>query len=486
LEEDDQNQGAGSQPAAKPITHVWLVFALVIMAAFLDVIDFSIVQIALPSIRTQFLVTLADSQWIVGAYGITMAGFLMLSGRLGDVYGQKRLFIIGVILFSLASLTGGLAPSLLSLVVSRAVQGVGAAISSVTALSIFVMLFSEGRERNRALGIFVAVLSAGFAAGSIMGGILTALFGWRSVMFVNVPIGVAAAALSQKLLPDGGGRMANRRLDLPGALTVTSGLILLVYGLTNASNEGFSSLQAIIPLGFSLLALAGFVAVESRSKFPLVPLGFLRRGTVLSANVLALIFTSASGGLGFILTIYMQQILGYSALQAGLGFLPPAIIFFVVGGWGSSWFVDRLGIRRVLVAATALITVGFALLTQISAQGDYLGIAPGMSLWALGASIGFPALNIAALAGTRPGEEGLASGLISTSQRVGFPLGLAVLLTIATAFDPVPIGAAGPAASADGVVAGFRYALVAAALLGVLGFIIALRIKQPKAPKGPS
>jgi len=476
----DQNQGAGSQPPGKPMAHVWLVFALVIMAAFLDVVDFSIVQVALPSIRTQFLVSLADSQWIVGAYGITMAGFLMLSGRAGDVYGQKRLFVIGVILFSIASLTGGLAPSLLSLVVSRAVQGVGAAISSVTALSIFVMLFPEGRERNRALGIFVAVLSAGFAAGSIMGGILTALFGWRSVMFVNVPIGFAAAALSQKLLPNSGGRMMNGRLDLPGALSVTSGLILLVYGLTNASNEGFSSLLAILPLGLSLLALAGFVAIESRSKFPLVPLGFLRRGTVL-----ALIFTSASGGLGFILTIYMQQILGYSALQAGLGFLPPAIIFFVVGGWGSSWFVSRLGIRRVLVASTAFITVGFALLTQISAQGDYLGIAPGMSLWALGASIGFPALNIAALAGTRPGEEGLASGLISTSQRVGFPLGLAVLLTIATTFDPVPIGAADPSASAAGVVAGFRYALVAAALLGVLGVIIALRIKQAKAPKDP-
>ena len=449
------------------------------MAAFLDVIDFSIVQVALPSIRTQFLVSLADSQWIVGAYGITMAGFLMLS-----VYGQKRLFIIGVILFSVASLTGGLAPSLLSLVVSRAVQGVGAAISSVTALSIFVMLFPEGRERNRALGIFVAVLSAGFAAGSILGGILTALFGWRSVMFVNVPIGIAAAAISQKLLPSSGGRMMNGRLDLPGALSVTSGLILLVYGLTNASNEGFASLQAILPLGFSLLALVSFVAIESRTRFPLVPLGFLRRGSVLTANVLALIFTAASGGLGFILTIYMQQILGYTALQAGLGFLPPAIIFFVVGGWGSSWFVDRLGIRRVLVASTAFITVGFALLTQISAQGDYLGIAPGMALWALGASIGFPALNIAALAGTRPGEEGLASGLISTSQRVGFPLGLAALLTIATALDPAPIGAADPAALAAGVVAGFRYALVAATLLGVLGVIIALRIKQPKPPKG--
>src|SRR5256884_2831287 len=376
-----------------------LILALIIAAGFLDVIDFSIVQVALPTIQTELVISLAESQWIIGAYGLTLAGFLLLSGRAGDIYGQKKLFVFGIVLFTVASFTGGLAPSLLSLIISRAIQGIGAAVSTATAFAILVTTFPEGRERNRALGIFVAVLSAGFAAGSIMGGILTALFGWRSVMFVNVPIGVAAAALSQKLLPDGGGRMANRRLDLPGALTVTSGLILLVYGLTNASNEGFSSLQAIIPLGLSLLALAGFVAIESRSKFPLVPLGFLRRGTVLSANVLALIFTSASGGLGFILTIYMQQILGYSALQAGLGFLPPAVIFFVVGGWGSSWFVNRLGIRRVLVAATALITVGFALLTQISAQGDYLGIAPGMSLWALGASIGFPALNIAALAG---------------------------------------------------------------------------------------
>jgi len=465
-----------------PTAHVRLLFALVIAAVFLDVIDFSIVQVALPSIRTQFLVSLVDSQWIIGAYGITMAGFLMLSGRAGDVYGQKRLFVFGVILFSIASLTGGLAPSLLSLVISRAVQGVGAAISSVTALSIFVVLFPEGRERNRALGVFVAVLSAGFAAGSITGGILTAIFGWRSVMFVNVPIGAIAAVLSQKFLPDAGGRMVNGRLDLPGAFSVTSGLILLVYALTNAATDGFSSLQAILPLGLSVLALLGFIVIESRSKAPLMPLGFLRRGTVLTANVLALIFTSASGGLGFIITIYMQQILGYSALDAGLGFLPPAIIFFLVGGWGSAWLVNRLGIKRVLVASTAFVTTGFALLTQISATGDYLGIVPGMVLWSLGASIGFPALSIAALAGTRPGEEGLAAGLISTSQRVGFPLGLAVLLSVATALDPEPIGAVGPSASAAAVVVGFRYAFLAATILGLLGLVIALRIKQGKAP----
>jgi len=456
---------------------------LIIAAVFLDVVDFSIVQVALPSIRTQFLVSLVDSQWIIGAYGITMAGFLLLSGRAGDIYGQKRFFIIGVVLFSISSLSGGLAPSLLALVASRAVQGIGAAISSVTALSIFVATFPEGKERNRALGIFVAVISAGFAAGSITGGILTALFGWRSVLFVNVPIGAAAAVLSRKFLPDGGGRATNRHLDLPGALAVTSGLMLLVYALTIAASDGFLSLGTALPLGLSVLLLAGFVAIESRSEAPLMPLGFLRRGTVLTANVLALVLTSTAGGLGFIFTIYMQQILGYSALDTGLGFLPPAIIFFVVGGWGSSWLVNRFGIRRVLLASTAFVTMGLALLTQISATGAYLDVLPGLVLWALGASIGFPALSIAALAGTRPGEEGLASGLISTSQRIGFPLGLAGLLTIATALDPVPIGASGPSASALGVVTGFRFAFLAATILSILGLFIALRIKSEKPPE---
>jgi MFS family permease len=234
-----------NEPQTSPIQEATashrLVLALIITAAFLDVIDFSIIQVALPTIRTQFFVSLPDSQWIVGAYGLTMAGFLMLSGRAGDIYGQKRLFVIGIVVFFVASLTGGLAPSLFVLVASRAVQGIGAAISSATALSILVATFPEGRERNRALGVFVAVLSAGFAAGSIAGGILTAIFGWRSVMFVNVPIGVAAAVLSQRFLPDNGVRAVNRRLDLPGALSVTSGLIFLVYALTNAANDGFLS-----------------------------------------------------------------------------------------------------------------------------------------------------------------------------------------------------------------------------------------------------
>jgi len=479
MKDGDQNQTlvppSNTPSPARIITHARLTFTLIIAAVFLDVVDFSIIQVALPSIRTQFIVSLADSQWIVGTYGITMAGFLLLSGRAGDIYGQKKLFISGIVLFTIASMTGGFATSLLFLVVSRAIQGIGAAISTVTAFAIFIGLFPEGNERNRALGIFVAVLSAGFAAGSVAGGILTVTFGWRSVMFINVPIGIVAAVLSQRYLPNAAGRLLNGHLDLPGALTVTGGLLLLVYGLTNAANS-FTSMDTITPLALSVVVLAAFVAIESASKAPLMPLSFLRRGTVLTANLLSLILGATVAGLSFILTIYLQQILGYSPELAGAGFLPGAIIFFVVGGWGASRLVNRFGIRRVLVGSAGLIAAGSALLVGISPNGDYFGILPGMILWSLGASIGFPAINVAAIAGTKPGEEGLASGLISTSTRLGFPLGLAVLLTVAGATDPQPVA---DVVSTAGLVRGFQFAIATAALLGVLGVLIALRIKEP-------
>ena len=457
-----------------------LILALIITAGFLDVIDFSIVQVALPTIQTELVVSLAESQWIIGAYGLTLAGFLLLSGRAGDIYGQKKLFVFGIVLFTVASFTGGLAPSLLSLIISRAIQGIGAAISTATAFAILVTTFPEGRERNRALGIFVSVLSAGFAAGSISGGILTSAFGWRSVLFVNVPIGIVAAILSQKYLANNPGRAMDKHLDLPGALSVTSGLILLVYALTNAANAGFTSIQTILPLGLGALVLAGFVAIEYRSKSPLMPLAFLRRGTVFSANVLALILTSSAGGVVFLLTIYLQRVSGYLPLAAGLEFVPAALIFFFVGGWGSSWLVNRLGLKQVLVISMTLITLGSALLTQISVTSGYLGILPGMLIWSFGASIGFPALNIAALAGTRRGEEGLASGIIGTSQRVGFPLGLAILLTIATVTDPPPAGAASQLGSLTGVVTGFQYAFLASTIISAIGLLIALRVKNPR------
>ncbi len=459
----EKSEDAPAQTTDPIKTRTRLILALIITAGFLDVIDFSIVQVALPTIQTELVVSLAESQWIIGAYGLTLAGFLLLSGRAGDIYGQKKLFVFGIVLFTVASFTGGLAPSLLSLIISRAIQGIGAAISTATAFAILVTTFPEGRQRNRALGIFVSVLSAGFAAGSISGGILTSAFGWRSVLFVNVPIGTVAAILSQKYLANNPGRAMDKHLDLPGALSVTSGLILLVYALTNAANAGFTSIQTILALGFGALVLAGFVAIEYRSKSPLMPLAFLRRGTVFTANVLALILTSSAGGVIFLLTIYLQRVSGYLPLAAGLEFVPAALIFFFVGGWGSSWLV------------------GSALLTQISVTSGYFGILPGMLLWSLGASIGFPALNIAALAGTKRGEEGLASGIIGTSQRVGFPLGLAILLTIATVTDPPPAGAASQLGSLTGVVTGFQYAFLASTIISAIGLLIALRVKTPRA-----
>jgi EmrB/QacA subfamily drug resistance transporter len=452
------------------------------MASFLDIIDFSIVQVALPTIRTQFLATLADSQWIVGAYGLTLAGFLMLMGRAGDVYGQKKIFIGGIVLFTIASFAGGLAPSLLVLIVFRALQGIGAAMSTVTAFAIFIRIFPEGPQRNRALGVLVAVLSAGFAAGAVAGGALTVGFGWRSVMFVNVPIGIVAALLSQRYLPKTEGWLKGQRLDIPGAITVTLGTILLVFGLTNASTVGFGTLDTIVPLGLSALTLVSFLVIESRSKSPLIPMEFLKRRSVLNANTLALVLTSTVGGVSFIITIYLQNILGYSPLYAGLGTLPGAIIFFLVGGWGASRIMGRLGARRTLLLSTALATAGIALLTPISAQGSYFVILPGMIVWTLGASIGFPAVNLAAVAGTKPGEEGLASGVISTSFRIGFPLGLAVLLTIAGAFDPPAAASVGSYAALEGVVTGFRYALFAAVLLSLLGLVLATRIRDVKPP----
>ncbi len=470
------------QETASPLTRVRLVFALVIVAYFLDVIDFSIVQVALPSIQTQFGASLADLQWIISAYALTLAGFLLLMGRTGDIYGQKRIFVAGLVIFTVASLSGGLAPSLLTLIVFRGIQGVGAAMTTVTAFAIFIGLFPEGPERNRAFGVLVAVLSGGFAAGSVAGGVLTVAFGWRSVMFVNVPIGIVAVVLCQRFFPSMKGRVQNQHMDVSGAVTVTLGTALIVYALTNAAIVGFGSLQTILPLAISVFVLGAFLAIESRSKSPLLPLDFLRRGSVLTANALALVFTSMVGGVTFIITFYLQHVLNYSPLQAGLGVLPAALMFFFVGGWGASRVMNRFGVRRTLVATSVMVSAGVALLIPISAQSSYLVILPGLLLWALGASIGFPAVNLAAVAGTKHGEEGLASGVINTSFRIGFPLGLAVLLTVAGAFDPPPPPNASASAVVAGVVTGFQYALAAGALLGVLSLLIALRMKDVKPP----
>jgi EmrB/QacA subfamily drug resistance transporter len=455
-----------------PVKYVRLIFFLVIIAYFMDIIDASIVTVALPSIRVEFGASIADSQWIYGAYAITLAGILLLMGRAGDIYGQKKIFVAGLVIFTIASFTGGIAPSLLSLIISRSVQGIGAAMTTVTAFAIFIRIFPEGPERNKALGYVVAVLAGGFAAGAVVGGVLTTFLGWRWVMFINVPIGIVAAILCQRTLPAGGGWVQNRHLDIPGTLTVTSGIILLIFGLTNAAGIGFTSVSTFVPLIASVLVLGLFLLIESRSESPLMPLSFIRRGSVLTANILALVLTSVVGGVGFIIPVYFQNILGYSAFNSGLLTLPAALILFVVGGFVASRLVNRYGAKKILLVSYGLVAIGTVLLTPMSPNGNAFVLLPGLLVWALGASIGFPAINIAAVAGTKPGEEGLASGIVNTSSRIGFPVGLAILLAVAGAFDPP--------SSAAGIVAGFQVAVIAASLIAVLGFLIALRLKDVK------
>ena len=467
-----------SQLSNSPISvqHVRLIFFLVFIAYFMDIIDASIVTVALPSIRLEFGASIANSQWIYGAYAITLAGFLLLMGRAGDIYGQKKIFVGGLVIFTIASFTGGIAPSLLSLIISRSVQGIGAAMTTVTAFAIFIRIFPEGPERNKALGYIVAVLAGGFAAGAVVGGVLTTFLGWRWVMFINVPIGIGATILCQRYFPIGGGSVQNQHLDIPGALTVTSGTMLLVFGLTNAAGLGFTSVLTYIPLIASVLVLGLFLLIESRSVSPLVPLSFIRRGSVLTANILALVLTSVVGGVGFIIPVYFQNILGYSALDSGLLTLPPALIFFIVGGFVASRLVNKFGAKKILLVSSGLVAIGTLLLTPMSPNGNPFILMPGLLIWALGASIGFPAISIAAVAGTKPGEEGLASGVVSTSSRMGFPIGLAILLTVAGAFDPPSAGTP----SAAGIVAGFQVAVITASLIAVLGFLIALRLKDVK------
>src|SRR5260370_31289931 len=300
-----------SNSPSSAVQHVRLIFFLVIIEYFMDIIDASIVTVALPSIRREFGASIANSQWIYGAYAISLGGVLLLMGRGGDIYGKKKIFVGGLIIFTIASFTGGIAPSLLSLVVSRSIQGIGAAMTTVTAFAIFIRIFAEGPERNKALGYLVATLSGGFAAGAVAGGALTTFLGWRGVMFINVPIGIVAALLCQRYLPGGGGWLKNQHLDIPGALTSTTGIILLVFCLTTAAGAGFASEWTFIPLAASVVVLGLFLFIESRSQTPLVPLAFVRRGSVLTANALALVLTSIVGGIGFIVPGYFQNVLGY-------------------------------------------------------------------------------------------------------------------------------------------------------------------------------
>jgi len=402
------------------------------MAEFVVVLDASIVNIALPSIGRGLHFSLANLSWVVNAYVLTFGGFLLLGGRIADLLGRRRVFMIGLDVFALASLAGGLAQSPAWLIGARAAQGLGAALMAPAALSLVTATFREGSERNRALSVWGAVAGSGAAAGVLLGGVLTSTLGWRSVLFVNVPIAIVAALLTPSLVAESRGEISHRGFDLPGAVTVTVGLSALVYGLVRATGVGWSSPQTVGALVASALLLAGFVVIERRSSAPLVPFAFFRNPSVRVANLTMLAMGAAVIGLFYFLSLYIQEVLGYSAIKAGISQLPLAAGVILAAGIASP-LVARTGARTVLITGLVLFAGGLVWFAQLPVHGTYVADLLGPSLLiALGLGLAFIPLTILSVTSVEDAEYGLASGLVNTAQQIGGALGLAVLATIAT------------------------------------------------------
>ncbi|HEV2924756.1 MAG TPA: MFS transporter [Solirubrobacteraceae bacterium] len=409
-----------------------LALLLLAMTQFVIVIDASIVNIALPSIGHALSFSQTDLSWVVNAYTLTFGGFLLLGGRLADLMGRRRMFIVGLIVFSLASLAGGFAQSEPWLIAARAVQGLGAAIVSPAALSIITTTFAEGAERNRALGVWGAVAGAGGAAGVLLGGVLTSGLSWRWVLFVNVPIGLFCAFLAPRTLLESRAEVQTRSFDLPGAVAVTAGLSLLVYALVDAVNAGWGSTSTLAEIAGAVLLLAIFIVIERRQRAPLMPFTIFRLRTLRGADTVALLIGMSLFSMFFFVSLYMQQVLHYSALKAGLSYLPLAFGIILSAG-AASVAVTRFGFKPVLVTGLLFVAGGLFWFAQVPPRGGtFAGDILGPSLLAaVGLGLSFVPVTIAAVTGTRPHEAGLASGLVNTAQQVGGALGLAILATVA-------------------------------------------------------
>jgi EmrB/QacA subfamily drug resistance transporter len=409
-----------------------LALALLAMTQFVIVIDASIVNVALPSIGRALHFSQDDLTWVVNAYTLTFGGFLLLGGRLADLMGRRKMFMLGLVVFSLASLVGGLAQSEPWLIAARAVQGMGAAIVSPAALSIVTTTFAEGAERNRALGVWGSVAGAGGAAGVLLGGVLTSGLSWRWVLFVNVPIGVVCVLLSPRLLRESHAEAETRSFDIPGAVTVTAGLALLVYALVNAVNAGWGSTETLLLIAGALALLAAFLVIELRARAPLMPFSIFRLRTLRGADTIALLIGMSLFSMFFFISLYMQQVLHYSALKAGVSYLPLAVAIILSAG-AASVAVTRFGFKPVLLTGLLFVAGGLYWFSRVpGVGGTFAGDILGPSiLAAVGLGLSFVPVTIAAVTGTKPQEAGLASGLVNTAQQVGGALGLAILATVA-------------------------------------------------------
>jgi EmrB/QacA subfamily drug resistance transporter len=449
-------------------------FALVLLAMtqLVVVIDASIINVALPSIGKGLHISQNDLSWVVNSYTLTFGGFLLLGGRLADFLGRRRMFVLGMIIFAVASLLGGLAQDQAWLNIARAVQGLGAALASPAALSILTTTFAEGPERNRALGVWGAVAGVGGAAGVLLGGILTQYAGWRWVLFVNVPIGAfivwqAPLRLNESRVED----EDERTLDIAGAITVTAGLALFVYALVEATNSGWGSAATAIRIAIAVVLLAAFVVIELRTRQPLVPFTIFRLRTLRGANVVGLLIGMSLFSMFFLITLYLQEVLHYSALKTGVSYLPLAV-FIVLAAGISAQLVTRLGFKPVLVTGMLFVTGGLIWFSQIKPGGGFLTEILGPSILAgIGLGASFVPVTIAAVTGTKPDEAGLASGLINTTQQVGGALGLAILAAIADSATRHSSHAGNGAPTA--LTHGFAVAFAVGAVFAFVGALLA-------------
>jgi EmrB/QacA subfamily drug resistance transporter len=461
----------------------WTALILLCVAQFVVVLDASIVNVALPSIGRGLHFSEQDLPWIVNAYVIAFGGFLLLGGRAADLLGRRRVFMAGLMVVAVASLAAGFAASQGELIAARAAQGLGAAIISPSALSIVTTLFSDGAERNKALGAWGAVAGSAGAAGVLLGGVLTDGLGWEWVLWVNVPVSLIALALTPGLIPESRSTSSTRYFDAAGAVSVTAGLSVLAYALLDASSAGWGSTKIVSLLALSAILLGAFVAIEMRSAAPLVPFRIFRSRTLTGANVVGILLGASLFSMFFFISLYMQQVLGYSPIHAGLSYLPLAVTIIVAAGFGGQ-LVTRFGFKPILAAGMLFVALGLVWFSRVSVGGGFLPDILGPSLLAaLGLGFGFVTSTIAAVSGVREREQGLASGLINTSQQIGGALGLAVLSTIATSRTH-HVMATGVSSLPHALTDGFQSAFLGGAVIAALGFaatLILIRTRDSRA-----
>jgi EmrB/QacA subfamily drug resistance transporter len=452
----------------------WVVLVLVCFAQFMVVLDATIVNVALPSIQTDLGLSEANLQWIVNAYTLVFGGFLLLGGRAGDLIGRKRLFLGGIVVFTVASLLNGFAVNEGMLIGSRALQGLGAAFISPAALSIISTTFEEGAERARALGVWAAIAIGGAAFGLVLGGLLTQLLSWPWIFFVNVPVGIVTFALALRLIPESRDEHAHRSFDVAGAVSVTGGLMSLVYAIVKAETAGWGSATTIGFFVLSAILLASFVVIELRSKAPLVRLSIFRVRSLLTANVVMLLVASGVFAMFFFNTLYIQRVLGYGPLEAGLAILPFTAGVMLSAGLASQ-FAPRVGVRPVAALGMLVSAIGMLLLVRLPVDGTYVAdVLPSLIVTSLGMGAVFMPLTLIATTGLEDEDQGLASGLFNTSQQIGGALGLAILSTLAASKTTSAGGATDP----EALVTGFHWAFAGGAafvLAGLVTMLVLLR-----------